>query len=201
MFGDQNPNKTQKNVNTPNSSYKHKPISPHSNSKGSSKNQTNKKGKFIEIGIKDLKVNEELYLSEISVTREEDLKRKVVETTQYDASDKTQIQGMEEVLNKPRKRDMSPPALNLPQLYEDVSRNNKLLKMQSKSQRDLSFNFKQFWPVSKNFKIADKTKSDQEKIQAAPIQKDLATIEENPKSNENNDKKRPITGASSNVNK
>jgi len=194
---------TYKNVNTPNSSYKNKPISPQSYSKGSSKNQTNKKGKFIEIGIKDLKVNEELYLSEISTTRDEEIKRKVVDTTQYDAGNKTKIEDIEEVLTKPKKRDMSPPALNLPQLYEDVSRNNKLFKMQSKSQRDLNFNFKQFWPVSKNFKIADKTKTGQGEIQAAPIQKDLATIDENPKSSENNDKniKRPITGASSNVNK
>jgi len=161
--------------------------------------------------LKDLRVNEELYLSEISITRDQEIKsnknrntidnyKNTIDSTQYITQPKTKIAVIEEFITKSKEREPSPRALNLPQLYEDVSKNNRLMKIHSKSQRDLNFNFKQFWPVSKNFKISNKSKIDQEKIQATPIQNDLTIIDENTKPF-SAEKKRPITGASSNVNK
>jgi hypothetical protein len=56
----------------------------------------------------------------------------------------------------------SPKTLNLPKLYEDVNKNNAMFKKAGKSERDLNLKFMQFWPVSKNFKIASKKLSKDE---------------------------------------
>lgn len=200
MFCDKsNPNHTSKHANSPTSTYQNQnPNSPNPMNFINNKNNVNKmSAKKIEIGMKALKLNEEIYLSEISTTREEEYKakknRKIVDATLFE----TKIEEMEAVVI-PKVRDTSPATLNLPQLYEDVSSNNRLLKMKAKSQRDLNFNFKQFWPVSKNFKISQKPTED-EQFKPSEIN-DPTKIDQNDKPL-SQEKKRPITGASSNVNK
>lgn len=95
----------------------------------------------------------------------------------------------------------SPKTLNLPKLYEDVNKNNAMFKKAGKSQRDLNLKFMQFWPVSKNFKIASKKLSEDE--QQENVQPALFGVDElkSQKSNDVKGEKRPITGASSNINK